>query len=166
MRIPSGDRCLRACLGAGLVAGLVTPVSAAPDDTETTERVSYKDKDAASKEVPPTPDGEWVELADPTPANHGREYISLGAAAGTFTRLRVDASQGRPIVKAIRIDFTTGKSRIVNLQIVLDKKKRRSAYVDLKGAREIRQIVVITDRASKGLYTINAEVGQDGVASR
>ncbi|MDB4962285.1 MAG: hypothetical protein JWP01_2284 [Myxococcales bacterium] len=159
MRIPALCTCL--------VAGLVSVVSAAPDDEETTERVSYKDKDgASSNEGPPRSDGEWVEVADPTPANHGREYITLGADAGTFTRLRVDASQGRPIVKAIRIDFTTGRSRVVNLQIVLDKKRRPSAYVDLKGAREIQQIVVITDRDSKGLYTVNAEVGHGGVASR
>jgi hypothetical protein len=162
MRITAIDRCLGACF----VAALVSLVSAAPADKETTERVSYKGKAGARTDAPPKGDGEWVELADPTPANHGKEYISVGSNAGTFTRLRLDASKGRPIIMAVRIDFKTGKSRVVHLQVVLDKKKRPSAYVDLGGPREIQQVVVTTDPVSKATYTVHAEVGHAGVASR
>lgn len=156
---------MRNLLIAGLlVAGLSKVVAAAPGDNETTARVSYTEDRAGT---PPATEGEWVEIADPTPAKHGKVYIPVGRSAGQFTRLRIDVAEGRPRVERIRVDFENGRSRVIHVGMKLRKNsKQRSAYVDLGGAREIDRIVVISDRASRGTYTVHAQAGAGGVASR
>jgi len=142
MRIP-----VLTCL---LVAGAASFVSAAPGREENTERVSYKD----TKPKPPdaTRNEDWVEIASPTPTSHGREFIEVGAGAGTFTRLRVEATQGRPIVRNVRVDYKNGDSRVFTVDKLLVK--NRPAYVDLRGAHEIERIVVSADTDSHGKYRV------------
>src|SRR5687768_4590051 len=82
-------------------------VSAAPAKDETAERVSYTEQGAAKED---SPDG-WVELASPTPAKHGRTYITVD---GRYLQLRIDAK--RPVVKSVRIVYTDGKQRVVKLR--------------------------------------------------
>lgn len=152
MRIPA--------VSALLIAALSSGVAASPADKETTARVSYT---ASDQVVPRDPDG-WVEIADPTPAKHGKVFIPVGAGAGTFTRVRIDADKGKPVVQSVRIDFKHGPSRVVRVGKKL--RKGSSAYVDLRGAREINQVVVTTDRSSRGTYTVSADPGDGLTASR
>ena len=97
-------------------------------------------------------------------------FITVGAEAGRFARLRVDAAHGRPRVLRLRIEYVDGTHRVANLDTTLHLPRRPSAYVDLRGAREIAQVIVMTDRSSKGSYTVHAEreaaVDDDGVATR
>lgn len=144
-----------------LVTGASAIVAAAPDDRETTERVGIKDPPPAA----PPADG-WVELADPTPAKHGRVYITVGAGAGTFSKLRIDVAKGRPTVQQVRVDFKAGGRRVVRVEKTLHATRKPSAYVDLKGAREIRQIVIDSDPHSRGEYTVFALAGDADVATR
>lgn len=137
---------------AFLLAALATGVAAEPDKNETVERVSLNDVGSDAR-LPADDDG-WVELADPTPTKHGKVYISVGASAGTFSKLRLDAAKGKPYVKSVRIDFATGPSRVVRVGKTLSKK--RPTYVDLGGAREIKQVVVNGERQSDGMYTLHA----------
>lgn len=147
-----------------VTAGTVT---AEPVDRENTERYRLTDRPAVSR---PAPDDEgWVELADPTPSKHGKEFIPVGASAGAFTRLRVDAHSGRLYVQTVRIDFQDGGRKIARVGAKLAKrgrKAKRSAYIDLGGPREIRQIVVTTDRDLRGTYTVHASVESAAVAAR
>ena len=147
-------------LSALLLAGTVSLVSAAPNDKETTERVSYTDK---ARPDTPTGDG-WVELASPTPASHGREYIAVAPDAGPFVRLRIEANAGRPIVRAVRIDYTDGTQRVMRIDKVIGK--QRPSYVDLRGPRRIERVVVTTEGTKKALYTVHAEPVRTDVASR
>ncbi len=136
-----------------LLALSVGTVSATPAKKETVERVSYSDV-ADDGRTEPTPDAEgWVEVFDPTPAKHGEVFVTLGASAGRFTLLRLEASKGRPYVRSIRIDFTDGSRRVVRVGKTLGK---RPVYVDLGGPHEIRQIMIDGDRRTKGLYTLHA----------
>lgn len=147
-----------------LVAGTASIVAAEPEDRETTERVGIKDEPRPPAE---RPDDGWVELADPTPARYGRTFITVGAGAGTFSKLRIDVGDGRPTVQQVRVDFKTGRRRVVRLGATLHARRKPSAYIDLAGAREIRQIVVDTDPRSRGTYTVHAFAGVDeGVAAR
>lgn len=140
-------------------------VSAAPADKESTERVSYTDSKTSAKDSVRDDSG-WIELASATPASHGKEYITVGADAGTFTRLRIDAASGRPIVRAVRIDYKNGQSKTMRIDSTLDAKRKPSAVLDLKGAHEIEQVVVITERDSKGNYAVFAEGEPAQVATR
>jgi hypothetical protein len=156
MRIPAISLLLLATAAAG--------VSAAPAREETTGRVSYNDR--AKGPVAPSgnldPSDGWVELASATPASNGREFIEVATDTRSFTQLRLKAVSGRPAIRAVRIDYGDGSRRTFEVARVLVK--HRPAYLDLHGAREVREIVVITDRSSPGSYVLEGNVGEGGVA--
>ncbi len=141
-----------------LFAASASVVAAEPSKTETAPRVSYTDKGADANAAP----NGWIELASPTPAKHGRQYITVDEDAGPFTLLRLDAAAGRPMVKAVRVLHTDGSGRLIRVEKRLDPK--RPAYVELRGARAIEHVVVITDGRS-GSYTLHG-APQHAVATR
>ena len=143
-----------------LLAAFASDVTAAPSKDETAERVSYTN-DASSKRSATNPEGEWVELASPTPVSHGREFITVD---GRFAQLRIDAAKGRPIIKSVRIVYANGKDRVVRIGRTLSG-KQRTAVVELSGAR-IEHIVVQTDTQSRGSYTVTGVPVSNGVATR
>lgn len=136
-------------------------------DRESTERVRLTDQPAISRQAPDA--GGWVELADPTSSQHGKEFIPVGANAGTFTRLRVEAHSGRVFVQSVRVDFQDGGRKIARVEARLAKRGKRtkpSVVIDFGGAREIKQVVVRTDRTPRGTYTVHASAEQPAVAAR
>ena len=139
-------------------------VSAAPADKESTERLSYSDPSPKHPKPKRSEDG-WVELATPTPASHGEEHIPIADAA-SFSRLRIDAASGRPIVRAVRVLYKNGKTKLTRVDRILDRKRKQFAVIDLKGAHEIDQVIVITERDSRGTYSVFGEPAHAGVASR
>jgi hypothetical protein len=80
--------------------------------------------------------------------------------------LRIAATSGRPIVRAVRVLYKNGKTKLTRIDRVLDRKRKQFALVDLKGAREIDQVIVITERDSRGTYSVFGEAAHAGVASR
>lgn len=146
-----------------LVAASASLVAAAPGPEETTERISYNEH--ARRRNAAVHDPGWVELASATPASHGREFVVVGADAGTFTQLRLTAATGRPEVHTVRIDYGDGSHKVFHVDRVLDA-KRRPAYVDLGGAHELKQIVVVTDRASTGSYVLEGNTAEGRVSAR
>jgi len=138
-------------LAALFLVGSFSLVAAEPTREEHSGRVSYNEK---AQPKPVTKTEGWTELATPTPATHGREYIVVDGAAGVFTKLRIVASTGRPIVRSVRVDFRDGGHRTVQIDEVLDHARRPSASVDLRGAHEIESIVVVTDQDSRGSYQV------------
>jgi len=148
-----------------LFVSATTTVTAAPTREETTERISYSGhtRSPVKPDDPPT-DG-WIELASPTPASHGREFIEVGASAGALTQLRLTATSGSPRIHAVRVEYKDGGRRTFEVGKVLGA-RRRPAYLDLHGARELSQIVVIADRSSPGSYVVEGNTGDTGVASR
>jgi len=149
-------------LSALLLAGATALVSAAPVDNETTERVSYTGK--TRRAAPATNDDGWIEIASPTPASHGREFIEVDGDAGPLVRLRIAGHKGRTIVQTVRIDFSDGKSRTVRLDQVVSKDK--PAYVDLRGPHRIERVIVATERAPRAEYIVQGEPAGGAVAHR
>lgn len=147
-------------LSAFVVAAMTSVVAAESAKTESAERVSYTT--GARRDTTAPKHTGWVELASPTPASHGREYIALEPRA--FVRLRVTAAAGRPIVRSVRIDFTDGTSRAVRIDRVVDK--RRPAFVELRGHQQIERLVVVSEGSRTALYTVSGELPGTGVASR
>jgi hypothetical protein len=146
-----------------LVAASASFVAAAPGRDETTERISYNEHAKARRRAAPEPG--WIELASPTPASHGREFVVLGADAGTFTELRLTAASGRPEIHSVRVDYGDGSHKVFHVDRVLDA-KRRPAYVDLRGAHEIKQIVVTTDHKSTGSYVLEGNTAETRISRR
>jgi hypothetical protein len=134
-------------LSAVLLLAGTPAVSAEPEDNETTERVRYGARDA------PKPTDGWFEIATPTPANHGTEFIIVDGDQGPWTRLRITASRGNPIVRTVRIEYENKKSKVVRLDQVITK--NRPAYVDLGGARHIERVVIVSEGSARSAYAVH-----------
>ena len=122
--------------------------SAAPVKQETADRVRYSSDSEA-----PQSDG-WLELADPTPASHGRTFVVLDDATSSLVRLRLAAQTGRPKIHSVRIDYADGTSRVVKIGKAIGK---RPAYVDLRGARKVHCITIVSAGSAKATYTLHGE---------
>jgi hypothetical protein len=138
-------------------------VSASPAREENTERVSYNGRRTSA--VKPKAEPGWIELASATPASHGREFVMVGADVGAFTQLRLTAVSGRPGIRAVRVDYLDGNRRTFEVEKVLSARSR-PVYVDLRGARELRQVIVMTDRESRGSYRLEGNTREFGIAAR
>lgn len=145
------------------LASLVSVVSAGPDDKESTERVSYTEPAEPRAAPPPVPDGAWVELASPTPAKHGKEFINVDPDGGPYRQLRVEAASGKPIVQRVVVHYTDGVKRETWIGRALTA-RRPAAIVLLRGSA-IDQIVVHTDRKSDGTYAVSAVAPADAIAA-
>ena len=144
-------------ISALMLAGAASFVSAAPAKEETGERVSYSGEKRATSHD----DADWIELASPTPASHGREFITVEAS---YNLLRIDAHKGRPIVTSVKVVYDDGKTKTIRIGRVLGG-KQPTAYVALTGAN-VHHIVVNTEPKSKATYTVSAARATGGVASR
>jgi hypothetical protein len=153
-----------------LLASLSPVVSAAPDKPETPKlvredkaesgsRVRYTERDKPTVSASAV-DGDWVELASPTPARHGREYISVDAR---YSHLRIDAHNGRPDVKRVRVVF---KDDSPTRDVRVSLGPSRTAVIDLRGSKAIDHVVVISDPRSRGTYTVKGAEMTTGVAVR
>src|SRR5262245_52416014 len=145
-------------LASLLIAGSVSFVAAKPDHDESTDR--YRLTDTPHHQV--RRDGDWIELASPTPVKHQREYISLARDTGKLSRIRIDAHTGRPIVLTVRINFKDGTSKIARVDSVVDK--RRPAVIELKEPRFVESLVVVTDPVSSAEYRVMGLPEGTGVA--
>ncbi len=136
-----------------LLAGSAGLVSGAPAKKETTERVSYTEEQRS--------EAGWVELASPTPAKHGREFITVDNRS--FGKLRIDGNRGRTKVKSVIVHFASGKAREFRVGRFVDPK--RSLVVEVP-TEPIDHVVVVTHRYTGGLYTLHGAPPQGAVASR
>jgi len=138
-----------------ILVGAVATASAQPEPAEPSGRVSYTDlappaKPAAAQQGAPA--GE-VQLADPTPANHGTEFIVVGKDAGQFSQLRLAATNGRVIVRRVRIFFADGTQQATDVDSILDGAKHREATVTVKSPKSIDHITVSTEQG-RGEYAV------------
>jgi hypothetical protein len=128
-----------------IVVGISTTAAAEPKQEEISGRVSLNENDATND--PPRAPSEWVELADPSPAKHGKQFIIVGRQAGYFSRLRVDAAKGRTHVRSVEVQFDDGTTKTVRLNRTISTSGRKSALVELADEpKAIEQIIVTTDR--------------------
>ena len=139
-----------------ILVGAVPTASAQPEPAEPSGRVSYTDQAALAKPAAAQQAGGEVQLADPTPANHGTEFIVVGKDAGSFSQLRLAATTGKVTVRRVRIFFADGTQRAIDVDSVLGG--QRDARVDLKAPREIDHITVSTEgHGDYALYGIAAK---------
>ena len=143
-----------AALTSLLIAAAALHVSAAPVDDESTRQISYNDNKGSGAPADP-----WVELASATPASHAREFIMVGADMGTFSQLRITASEGSAGIQGVRVLFLGGVARRFEVNKLLGERER-AAYVDLGGRQEIEQIVVESSPESTGSYVVAGNTGE------
>jgi hypothetical protein len=147
------------------VVGAATSAAAQPKSEETTERVSLDDSKGPTKRTS-FARGEWVEIATPTPAKHGQEFVSVGREAGAFRHLRLEAASGKVIVLRVKVRFTDGTTKVYSIDKRLDAKRQKSHLIDLKNDRTIDQIVVKTETYTRGSYAIYGSSSGGVVAGR
>jgi hypothetical protein len=143
------------------IAMAATTATAQPRQEETTSRVSH----VAPKPRPRLPlDGHWIELASPTPVKHGTEFIMVGAEAGRFSQLRVDAYAGTVILLRLRVFGNDGTVQTVQVGRRLDR-THKSVVIDLLAWKAIDQIAITTETRTQGMYTVYGS-GATRIAAR
>jgi hypothetical protein len=131
---------------------------------EKVDRVSLDDKKRpkpapAKKEVK---EG-WIELASPTPAKHGTEFIPV-SHAGELATLRIEATRGRVIFERAVVTFSDDTTKAFVRRKGLHAKDPAVVF-DL-GNKKIKKIVVTTERYTDGDYAIFGAAATGGVATR
>jgi hypothetical protein len=149
---------------AFILAGAVATASAQPEPAEPSGRVSYTDQAAAAKPAAAQQSGE-VELASPTPANHGLEFIVVGKDAGQFSQLRLAATSGRVIVRRVRIFFDDGSQQAADVDSVLDANRKKGATVTVKSPKAIDHITVSTE-PGHGTYALYGTATDSNIAAQ
>jgi hypothetical protein len=143
-------------LFAMFLVGAVSTATAQPKQEETSGRVSLNEQ--APADQPPRSPDDWVELATPTPAKHGTEYVVVGKEQGGFARLRLDAVKGAVPVKSVRVELSDGTTKTYRVNKRIDAKRHKSLFVDLPATVEIDHVVVTTARRSAGEYAVYGSV--------
>jgi hypothetical protein len=144
--------------------GAATAASAQPTPQDNTGRVSYRD--SAKHKTATVEDGGWVQLASPTPASHGTEFVVVGKELGQFSQLRVSPADGKVIVRRVKIYFDSGKQKIVDVDKSIDAHRKNAAIIDLDHAQTIDRIVITTEPQTRGSYAIYGTAGEGGVARK
>jgi len=142
-----------------IVVGSAATAAAQPQPPEPSGRVSYTDDTAAKPVTAPPKTGDEVELATPTPANHGTEFIVIGKEAGAFSQLRLAAASGRVIVRKVRIFCDDGTTQTVQVDTILDADRKRDATIDLHGVKSIDHVTVATE-PGRGTYELYGTAGR------
>jgi hypothetical protein len=78
--------------------------------------------------------------------------------------LRLTARSGRPGIQAVRVEYKDGSHRVFEVEKTLSA-ARGPAIVDLRGARTVIEVIVMTDRRSPGSYVLEGNIA-DSVATR
>jgi hypothetical protein len=108
---------------------------------------------------PPRAPSQWLELADATPAKHGTEFVVVGAQQGSFSRLRVEAAKGRTTVRRVTVAFSDGTKKTYKVEKTVTEKFRKFVDIDLGTSKPIEQVVVTTDRQTRGEYALYGSSG-------
>lgn len=141
--------CIAFLLGGGM---------ATADTPKQETEVGRVDLDQQAKPPPRAP-SQWLQLATPTPAKHGTEFVMVGAQQGSFSRLRIDAAKGRTVVKSVRVVFADGSAKTYRVNQTLSDKGRWFTFVDLGTTKPITQVSVTTDRTTGGQYALYGSSG-------
>jgi hypothetical protein len=144
-------------LFALIVLGAAGTASAEPKQEETSGRVRLEDNPNPEADAPRQP-SDWVEVASPTPAKHGTEYVIVGKEAGTFARLRLDAAKGKTIVRKVKVFFGDGSVKTVRVDKTLTK-QGKPAFIVLGDPKFIDRLVIVTERHTKGEYAVYGSSG-------
>jgi hypothetical protein len=145
-----------------IVLAAATTAAAEPKPEEHAERFRYGNAPAAARQDRDVPCSKCVvELASATPASHGTEYILVGKDRGAFAMLRVDARQGRVVVRRVRVDLADGKTRRFDVDRAIGGK--RVITIELGKPREIERVIVTTEPYGHGTYVVEGIYGSSPV---
>jgi hypothetical protein len=149
-------------LFALIVLGAATTASAEPKQEETSGRVRLEEPNPKADE--PRQPSDWIEIASPTPAKHGTEFVIVGKEAGTFAKLRIDPAKGKTIVRKVKVFFDDGKVKTVRVDKTLTSKSK-PAFIDLGDPKFIDRLVIVTETHTKGEYAVYGSSEAGGVVS-
>lgn len=109
-------------------------------------RTSYTHADS------PAPADGWTQLATPTPARYGREFIEVGPNIGPVNRLKIAASDGDVRVEHVEVFFSNGTHQDIAVKRTLSPKQQ--TVLDLNDSGQIDHLVVVTSQHSEGDYEL------------
>lgn len=94
----------------------------------------------------------WRPLAEYYAAATGRQFINILGRGGRYDKLLLEGVRGAPVITRVAVEYTNRQMQTFDLGIRL----RRGAdeVIDLPGRRRIHRIIVYTDPAYRGAYSI------------
>lgn len=94
----------------------------------------------------------WVPLAWRYSADSNRQFINLRGRGGRFTKLRIEADRGAPVINQVAIEYLDG----VTQKVRLDTRLPRGAgeVIRLNGRSRIQRIIVYTEPGYRGQYSV------------
>lgn len=156
-------------VGTSSVAAAQPTPESVPKKEETSGRVTLRETEKGARQNASRLPGSWIEIASPTPASHGTEFIIVGGeSAGTFSQLRIDASKGRTAVRQVRVLFADGTKKTYPVGRSISDRGKRYTIVDLGTTKAIDQVIIKTNDLGRGQYAIYGSSGGGGgvVSSR
>jgi hypothetical protein len=149
-------------VGASSLAAAQPAQESTPKKEETSGRVSHRETEKGARQIA-LPTSGWIEIASPTPAKHGTEFVVVGGAdAGTFSQLRIDASKGRTAVRQVRVLFADGTQKTYPVGRTISDKGKKYELVDLGTTKAIDQVIIKTDDLGRGEYAVYGSSGTSG----
>jgi hypothetical protein len=96
--------------------------------------------------------GRWVPLASRYSAESQRQFISLRGKGGRFTRLRIEADRGAPVINQVAIEYTDGNTQKVRLDSRLPRGS--GEVIRLNRGQRINRIIVYSEPGYGGAYSV------------
>jgi hypothetical protein len=94
----------------------------------------------------------WVPIAERSSATTERQFINVAGRGGRFRCLLVEGVRGAPVIERVAVEFENRRTQVWDL----NRRLMRGAdeVIDLGGPRRIRRIIVYTEPARRGVYSI------------
>jgi hypothetical protein len=96
--------------------------------------------------------GRWVSLAQRYSAQSEKQTIKMQGRGGKFTRLRIEADRGSPVINQIGIEYIDGSTQKVKLESRLPR--GAGEVIRLNGRQRINRIIVYTEPGYGGSYSL------------
>ena len=94
----------------------------------------------------------WVPLAQRFSTDADKQTIKLHGKGGRFSRLRIEADRGAPVINQVGIEYIDGSTQKVKLETRLPR--GAGEVIRLNGRQRINRIIVYTEPGYGGRYSL------------
>ncbi|HWO27057.1 MAG TPA: hypothetical protein VNO30_50350 [Kofleriaceae bacterium] len=94
----------------------------------------------------------WAPIVERSSATSARQFINVLGRGGRYRRLLVEGVRGAPVIERVAVEFEDRQTQVWDV----GRRLPRGAdhVIQLGGAKRIHRIVVYTDPAHRGQYSI------------
>ena len=94
----------------------------------------------------------WAPIVQRNSATSERQFINVLGRGGHYRRLLVESVRGAPVIERVAVEFEDRQTQVWDVKRRLPR--GADQVIDLGGPKRIHRIVVYTDPAYRGQYSI------------